>query len=122
MRDLIHHWFALLAADDFDAAVSLLYHPADRGIASSAQSLRECLARYQPSSPLHPGPSRVTPAETAVAEFEPVQEVYFNIDGDLASADWSVPINGEWSDLMAFFDFHVLPDGVALSLRDVYVS
>lgn len=114
----VRRWFGLLAADDFEAGVRFL-HPADGSPAGSAAQLRERVARYEPAPPLRQEPARVTPAETAGGPFGAVAEVYRGAD---ISVDCTVPVNGEWSELMAFFDVVTVPDGLALSLRDMYVA
>ncbi len=43
-------------------------------------------------------------------------------DGTVSSVDFAIPINGEWSELVAFFDVVTVPDGLALTLRDAYVA
>jgi hypothetical protein len=42
--------------------------------------------------------------------------------GTISSVDFAIPINGEWSELVAFFDVVAVPDGLALTLRDAYVA
>jgi hypothetical protein len=117
----VRRWVALLAADDVEAAVQFLYQGAG-SLAASASSLGAAIARYEPGAPLRQEPARVTPAETAAGPFEPVQEVFRRDDGTVSSVDFSLPINGEWSELVAFFDVVTVPDGLALTLRDAYVA
>jgi hypothetical protein len=119
----VRRWVAHLAADDFDAAVGFLCQDGrgDR-MAASATGLRAWLARYGTTPPLREGPPRVTPAETAGGPFEPLEEVFRADDGTVTSVDFSMPINGEWSDLVAFFDVVPVPGGLALALRDMYVA
>jgi hypothetical protein len=64
----------------------------------------------------------VTPAETAGGPFEPVTEVFRLDDGTVSGVDFTLPVNGEWSELVAFFDVVTVPDGLALALRDAYVA
>jgi hypothetical protein len=119
----VRRWIGLLAAEEFEAAVESLHPGAEDGIRTmSAAQLRERIAQYEPAPPLSPGPSRVTPAETAGGPFESIEEVYRTDDGTPTSVDFSVPVNGEWSELTAFFDVHTGPDGLALSLTDIYVN
>ena len=119
----IRRWIGLLAEDDVEAAVQFLYQGEGAGsLAASASSLRESIARYEPGKPLRQEPARVTPAETAGGPFEPVEEVFRREDGVVSSVDFALPINGEWSELVAFFDVVTVPDGLALALRDAYVA
>jgi hypothetical protein len=119
----VRRWVALLAEDDVESAVRFLYQGEDAGsLAASASSLRAGIALYEPGEPLRQEPARVTPAETAAGPFEPVQEVFRSDDGTVLSVDFTLPVNGEWSELVAFFDVVTVPDGLALALRDAYVA
>lgn len=119
----VRRWVALLAADDVEAAVRFLYQGDGAGsIGASASSLRASIAQYEPAAPLRQEPARVTPAETAGGPFEPVTEVFRLDDGTVSGVDFTVPVNGEWSELVAFFDVVTVPDGLALTLRDAYVA
>ena len=119
----VRRWIGLLAADDAEAAVRYLYQGEGAGsLAASASSLRACVARYEPGEPLRQAPARVTPAETAGGPFDPLEEVFRRDDGTPVSVDFAIPINGEWSELVAFFDLVTVPDGLALTLRDAYVA
>lgn len=119
----VRRWIGLVAADDAEAAVRYLYQgEGASSYGASAASLRACVARYQPGEPLRQEPARVTPAETAGGPFDPLEEVFRRDDGTPVSVDYALPINGEWSELVAFFDLVSVPEGLALSLRDVYVA
>jgi hypothetical protein len=119
----VRRWIALLAADDLEAAVQFLYQGdgAD-SLAASASSLRACIARYEPGEPLRQEPARITPVDTAGGPFDPLEEVFRRDDGTVSSVEFSLPVNGEWSELVAFFDVVTVPDGLALKLRDAYVA
>ena len=119
----VRQWAELLAAGDFAAAVGFLHHGegANR-LAGSASDLQAWLARYEPAPPMPPGPARVTSPRSADDTFEPLQEVYRRDDGTITSVDFSMPINGVWSELIAFFDVVPVPAGMALQLRDMYVA
>jgi hypothetical protein len=121
--EAVRQWAELLAADDFEAAVAFLHHGhgANR-MAGSAPDLRAWLARYEPAAPIPPAPARVTSPQTADDTFEPLQEVFRRDDGTITSVDFSLPINGMWSELVAFFDAVPVPGGLALQLRDMYVA
>jgi hypothetical protein len=119
----VRRWIGLLAADDVEAAVEFLYQGEGAGsLAASASSLRACIARYEPGAPLRQEPARVTPAETAGGPLEPLAEVFRRDDGTVTSVDFSLPVNGEWSELVAFFDVVTVPGGLALALGDAYVA
>jgi hypothetical protein len=110
-----------LAAGDFDGAVAQLYQDGNTPPLSAA-GLRAWIERYEPAAPLRPDrPVRVTPAETAGGPLEPLTEVFRANDGTVRSIDFSIPINGEWSELVAFFDVVPVEGGVALRLRDIRV-
>jgi hypothetical protein len=118
----LYRWVGRLAAGDFDGAVDQLYRD---GAADplSAAGLRAWIKRYEPAAPLRPDrPARVTPAETAGGPLEPLAEVFRADDGAVTSIDFSMPINGEWSELVAFFDAVPVPGGIALRLRDMWAA
>lgn len=119
----VRRWVGLLAADDAEAAVRFLHQGDGAGsLGASADSLREAIARYEPGEPLRQEPARVTPAETAGGPFEPIAEVFRYDDGTVSGVDFTMPVNGEWSELVAFFDVVTVPEGLALALRDMYVA
>lgn len=119
----VRRWANLLAADDFEAAVLFLCQGnGANSMAGSPSALRAWFARYEPAPPLEPAPVRVTPPETAGGPFEPLQEVFRKADGTVASIDFSMPINGQWSELVAFFAVVDVPGGMALVLSDMYVA
>lgn len=119
----VRRWVGLLAVDDVEAAVQFLYQgEGTNRMATTAPDLRTWLARYEPAPPLREGPARVTAAESAGGPLEPLEEVFRRDDGTVSSVDFSMPFNGEWSELVAFFDAVPVPDGLALMLRDMYVA
>jgi hypothetical protein len=120
----LYRWVGRLAAGDFEGGVDQLRQDADANRqAASAADLRAWIERYEPAPPLRPDrPARVTPAETAGGPLEPLMEVFRADDGTVKSVDFSMPINGEWSELVAFFDVVPVAGGFALSLSDMYVA
>jgi hypothetical protein len=120
----VYRWIGRLAAGDFDGAADQLCHDGYANPMSvTGTGLRAWIERYEPAAPLQPTlPARVTPAETAGGPLEPLAEVFRAADGTVSSIDFSMPINGEWSELVAFFDVVPVPGGVALTLRDMYVA
>jgi hypothetical protein len=120
----VRQWAELLAAGDFEAAVEFLSHgEGTNRLAGTASDLQAWLARYEPAPPMEPGPAVVTSPETADdTHFEALQEVFRRDDGTIAGVDFSMPVNGVWSDLIAFFDVVEVPGGQALLLRDIYVA
>jgi hypothetical protein len=118
----LYRWVGRLAAGDFDGAVDQL-SPAGNATPLSAAGLRAWIERYEPAAPLRQDrPARVTPAESAGGPLEPLTEVFRADDGTVRSIDFSMPINGEWSELVAFFDLVPVQGGVALRLRDMWVA
>ncbi len=111
----IREWVGLMAADDYEAAAAYL-HPDEK------LHLRETIGRYEAGLPLFQGPARVTPAGTAGGPFEPLEEIFRSDDGVVRSVDYALPINGEWSELVAFFDTVKVEGGLALRLSDVRVA
>jgi hypothetical protein len=118
----LYRWVGRLASGDFDGAVDQLYQDGDANPLSAA-SLRAWIERYEPAPPLRVDrPARVSPAETAGGPLEPLAEVFRADDGSVRSIDFSMPINGEWSELVAFFDVVPVLGGSALRLRDMWVA
>ena len=118
----IRRWVGLLAADGVEAAVEFLSPEGANSMATTAPDLRAWISRYEPGAPLLNQPARVSPAETAAGPMQPVEEVFRADDGTLLSVDYALPVNGEWSELVAFFDAVRVPGGLALALRDMYVA
>jgi len=118
----IRRWVSLLATDDVEAAVGFLCPEGTDRMATNAPDLRTWIGQYEPAAPLLDLPARVTAAETAGGPMQPVREVFRAEDGTLLSVDHSLPVNGQWSELIAFFDAVPVPGGLALALRDMYVA
>jgi hypothetical protein len=119
----VRRWIGPPAADDVEAAVRFRYQGDGAGsLAASASSLRAGIARYEPGEPLRQEPARVTPAETAGGPFDPVVEVFRRDDGTVSSVDFTLPVDGGWSELVARFDAVTVPDGLARGPRDAYVA
>jgi hypothetical protein len=120
----VYRWVGRLAAGDFDGAVDQLYQAGDGARPPlTGAGLRAWIERYEPGLPLRQElPARVTAAETAGGPMEPLAEVFRAHDGTVSSIDFSMPINGEWSELVAFFDVVPVSGGAALTLRDMYVA
>jgi hypothetical protein len=118
----LHRWVGRLAAGDFDGAVDQLCRDGEANPLTAA-GLRAWIERYEPAPPLRADrPVKVSPAETAGGPFEPMAEVFRADDGSVRSIDFAMPINGEWSELVAFFDVVPVLGGIALRLRDMWVA
>jgi hypothetical protein len=120
-----HRWTAHLAAEDYARAFELLlYVPAHPGKSwvSSPEMLRAWVVNSGSDEPIPGEPEcRVTPIETAAGSPWPTlpslsrsaSERYPGCRGRL---DWQLPLNGEWSDLVASFDLVAQVDALALVL------
>jgi hypothetical protein len=116
-------WTELLCREDYSEAFSqLLYRPEYPGKSwcHSAEDLRAWIAGYgtnvaRSDEPVH----RVT-SPTSAAGRPGTHEIYRGsklYPDYVASLDYWLPLDGEWSDLMASFDFVKIMGGVSPVLR-----
>jgi hypothetical protein len=123
-------WVELVAADRLEEAIDLLWVPPtyDEAQHWTPDSLRIYIENYGSWSPTADGSTwRLTSLETAQvprgdAGFRPHASLVRHRDDPRGgSVDLDVPLNGEWSDLTAQFEFGPVPGGTAVSLYDLHV-
>jgi len=123
IREFARRFFRLAAQDRLNEACALLDEPTSRGHIWTRESiLRVVHETFHPGTIFfqrHPdGPRFTNPNELA----EPVRfEVYMLKGGSGYWYDYDVPLNGEWSDLTAQFEFKRQPGGLAAILNDLHV-
>jgi len=122
----VHRWFQLLAAGRFEQAIELLNHDGNSEQRWTTEKLRRLIE------------VDTFGAETKYAEKHPLGVKYSDPDhlpprraGDgkaVSLSDgtgWSIwatmPLNDEWSDLTACFEFQRKPDHMRVSLCDIHV-
>jgi len=120
---VIRDWFRLLAADRWDEAIGMLDEPNRYGIQWTPEGIRGALdLTFRPGCRFrvtHPEGPQFTDPDAASGL--PHADVVAFDDGSGYSADHDVPLNGEWSDLTAQFEFLRRPNGLALVLHDLHV-
>lgn len=123
MLGCVADWINLMAAGDYVAAVDFLVpHPDlmvhDEGW--TAESLELWVSNYGLAEPLGDGRHiRVTPVDTAPGD-PYLREV--DRDGLYPPHDlFIIPLNGEWSDLIAELDLVEVDDRWAFALQQLHV-
>jgi hypothetical protein len=114
LRMHVETWLRLLSVGDWRAAVSMLDGPNSYGIQWGEAEIRNSIDEYARgklwciTSPetLH------TSGCMSLGEFTDGSGYYFYCD---------IPLNGEWSDLTAQFEFIKLGNGYAFVLHDMHV-
>jgi hypothetical protein len=128
--DVCREWVDLVAQARFADAIEILHVPAryDASQRWTPSSLERYVANYGSWDPPSDGHAwKVTPIATArMAADRPVHsptpEVYRNDDDPRSgSVDLDLPLDGEWSDLTAQFEFEPVEGGTGLALYDVRV-
>lgn len=104
-------WFAALAEHCDAEAVAMHDEPNSSGIAWTPESIRAVIAHY--------GAREVTSPDTASGE--PHSSLVVLTDGSGFSYYHDVPLDGEWSDLTAQFEFLRRESGLAVVLHDLHV-
>ncbi|WP_212841408.1 hypothetical protein [Catellatospora sp. IY07-71] len=121
----IEEWVGLLAAGSFVAAAQFLCPPAEvsRGEPWTAESLETYIADYGWWEPLDDGRRmHVTSAAGAGAggDLTPHRDV-IRYDDRPPRIEFSLPLNGEWSDLTAVFHLVEVDGAWAFDLYDLRV-
>jgi len=127
---LCREWVELVAADRLDDALGMLSVPSDYDPSQhwTSESLRSYIENYGSWEPLLDGSkwqitsfvSVRTPVDRPA--FRPGADVYRDErDPRAGRVEIDLPLNGEWSDLTAQFDFRPVSDGIAISLYDLHV-
>lgn len=104
-------WFSALAEHRDPEAVKALNAPNSYGVTWTPSSIRAVIAQY--------GAREVTPPETASGK--PRSSIVALADGTGWSFDHNVPLDGEWSDLTAQFEFLRRGNDLEVVLHDLHV-
>lgn len=127
LLSVVRDWVELVAAGSFQAAVQLLYLPADDYAAGrwTAESLENYIGNYGFWEPLGDGRVvRVTPLASAVPPADaPDRQPRFEVirGQGLPNIEFDLPLDGEWSDLTALFDIEEVDGRWAFVLTDLHV-
>jgi len=109
-----HDWFRSLARGAFTEASSRLDEPNSYGQRWSAEQIQQVLRDYVRSESV-----RVADPDTVAGAGRPSLVEF--ADGRGYSLDHAVPLDGQWSDLTAQFEFLRRPGGYAVVLQDIHV-
>ncbi len=116
-------WIKLLAEGRFEEACAIVDEPNKYGITWTPGLIQETVnATFSPETRFfksHPeGPTFTDPFE--LEEQREIEVVAFDDESGYAF-DYDVPLNGEWSDLTAQFEFLKRPNGYAVVLHDLHM-
>ena len=106
--------FTLLAHGAFPEAIRLLDEPNSYGLEWSPERIKAVIEEYSGSTT-----ATFSDPETLLGDGRPC--LYVFDDGRGFALDHDVPLDGEWSDLTAQFEFLHRPDGYAVVLQDLHV-
>jgi hypothetical protein len=119
----VRHWLKLLAAGRWQEVCGLIDEPNCYGINWTPERIQQvaedtfgpgCRFRSR-----HPEGLRWTDPDELDDGGHP--EIYPYDGGSGYALEHDVPLNGEWSDLTAQFEFHRRPQGYAVVLHDLHV-
>lgn len=113
-------WIKLLAEGRFDEACARIDEPNRYGITWTPSLIQETVNTiFSPKT----GDHRKAPIFTDPFELEEQREIEVMQFDDKRGYffDYDVPLNGEWSDLTAQFEFLQRPNGYAVVLHDLHV-
>ncbi len=126
-------WTELLVAEDYAGAFEMLLtvptHPGKSWVQSPA-SLRAWVVNYGSPDPIPGEPfCSVTPIESAIGRpcrwlprlTRHTEDKPLRYPGCRGRLDWGLPLNGEWSDLVASLDLVEYEYGLALVLVSLRV-
>lgn len=124
VHDFALRWTELLAQENYSEAFEMLCHVPNypgRSWVSSPEELRSWIENYGSDTPIPGEPLyKVTEIEQAGGErwgnyldLKPANGLHA---GKLGRLDWWLPLNGEWSDLLASFDLVAADQRVAFVL------
>jgi hypothetical protein len=120
----IRRWFALLAVGARSEACAALDEPNIYGQRWGPGDIQRCVEEGFPPGcrfrVKHPEELRFTDPDAATGG-DRRPEVMELTDGSGCRVDHDVPLNGEWSDLTAQFEFVKRPGGYAVVLHDLHV-
>lgn len=110
----VHDWFHLLAHGNFAEALTQLDEPNRYGEHWSTEKIEDVLREYARTESVRIAAPDMVPGEahTNLGEFADGHGYWFDHD---------VPLDGQWSDLTAQFEFLSHPSGFTVVLHDIHV-
>ena len=119
----VRHWLKLLAAGRWLEACGMIDEPNCYGIIWTRERIQQVVEdTFAPDSRFrsrHLEGIRWTDPDELGDGGHP--EIYPVHDGSRYAFEHDVPLNGEWSDLTAQFEFHRRSQGYAVVLHDLHV-
>ena len=120
--DFVIRWMKLLADDRLNEACALLDEPNCYGIGTPdliKETVNETFSPHTRFYIYHPeGPVFTDPSE--LKKQRDIEAIEFS-DGSGYAFDYDIPLNGEWSELTAQFEFLKRPNGYSVVLHDLHV-
>lgn len=125
MRDVlpfVKDWIKLLADGQIDEACALLDEPNHYGMVWMPDMIIDAITGV-PHTDSPPNEGLHIPDFTDPYELGEQNDIYVGefADGTGYYFDYSVPINHEWSDFTAQFEFYERKDNYAVVLHDIHV-
>ncbi|HEY9404083.1 MAG TPA: hypothetical protein VIQ24_15600 [Pyrinomonadaceae bacterium] len=116
-------WMKLLAEGRLVEACALIDEPNSYGIVWTPSSICETVSKqFCPDTAFHESqPTAPNFTDPFKLEEQREIEVIEFADGSGYDFDYQVPLDGEWSDLTAQFEFLKRPQGYAVVLHDLHV-
>jgi hypothetical protein len=111
-RTCVEEWLRAVATEQWNDAVALLDEANSHGVRWSAAKIRSAIDDYSPGSRVCDPSTVGSEPRITIGEFD---------DGSGYWLDYSVPINGAWSDLTAQFVFKRRMSRYAVILNDLHV-
>lgn len=110
----VRQWFRLLSQEEWQKATAFLDEPNSYGILWDEKQIRDVLADYAGTDSWHvTDPDKLAgDGRPSGGEFNDKTGFWFELN---------VPLDGEWSDLTAQFEFLRRPNGLAVVLHDIHV-
>jgi len=114
-REFVARWIGLLAQGQSEQAMALIDEPNSYGIKWGPKQLSSALSSY--------GGDGHMPVVSSPASASGQQRANLIALADRSgyAYDHDLPLNGQWSDLTAQFEFLKHPDGFAVVLNDIHV-
>jgi hypothetical protein len=122
LKEFLFRWLQLLSDGKLQKACSQIDQPGWDGLWTPEKVMKIVNETFSPESRfyrLHPEGLRFT-SPYGLREEKWSTNVYALDDGGFR-IEQSIPLNGEWSDLSAIFEFRRTPDGYSVVLEDLDV-
>lgn len=115
-------WVSLLVDQDYEAATAFIYQPNPHAsFAWTPDRIQTLINNYGSTQPMLDGRKFVvTPLADAREGSTPTHEVH-RVGATEGDIWFDLPLNGQWSDLTALFNFIPHEGHIVLQLEDIHV-